>query len=145
MAMTTVRQLLQIKGHDVWCTTPDATVLDALRLMSDKGVGALLVMDGDRLVGIISERDYARKVVLLGKTSKDTLVKEIMSSNVYTVHPDQTIEECMELMTNKRIRHLPVVANDQVIGVISIGDVVRDIIYTQRETIKKLEKYMTSQ
>lgn len=142
--MTTVRQLLQIKGQDVWSTVPDCTVFDALRTMSDKDVGALLVMENDRLVGIVSERDYARKVVLQGKGSKDTPVSEIMSTRLFTIHPDQTIEECMDLMTNKRVRHLPVVdENKQVLGVISIGDVVRDIIYRQREEIKKLSKYMT--
>jgi CBS domain-containing protein len=112
-------------------------------LMADKDVGALLVMVDDKLVGIISERDYARKVILQGKASKDTLVKDIMTSVLFTIHPDQTIEECMELMTNRRIRHVPVVLDDQILGVISIGDVVKDIIYQQRQTIKSLEKYVT--
>src|SRR5450756_2825246 len=109
MSITTVRRLLQIKGGDVWSITPQATVFEALRLMADKDVGALLVMVDDKLVGIISERDYARKVILQGKASKDTLVKDIMTSVLFTIHPDQTIEECMELMTNRRIRHVPVV------------------------------------
>jgi|SRR5450759_243027 CBS domain-containing protein len=143
MSITTVRRLLQIKGGDVWSITPQATVFEALRLMADKDVGALLVMVDDKLVGIISERDYARKVILQGKASKDTLVKDIMTSVLFTIHPDQTIEECMELMTNRRIRHVPVVLDDQILGVISIGDVVKDIIYQQRQTIKSLEKYVT--
>jgi CBS domain-containing protein len=133
-----VHHLLEIKGPDVWSITPGATVYDALRMMADKGVGALLVMEGDQLVGIISERDYARKIILQGKTSKETLVSEIMSTKLFTVHPDQTVDEAMELMTNKRVRHLPVVANDVVCGVISIGDVVKNIIYRQREMIKNL-------
>jgi CBS domain-containing protein len=108
--------------------------------MADKDVGALLVMEGEKLVGILSERDYARKVVLMGKTSKDTPVHEIMSREVYTIHPDQTTEECMQLMNNHHIRHVPVVdENNKVMGVVSIGDVVRSIIHRQRETIKDLE------
>jgi len=136
--INTARHILEVKGPDVWSISPDATVYDALRMMADKDVGALLVMEGDRLVGIISERDYARKVILVGKTSRDTLVREIMSSNVYTIHPDQTVEEAMEIMTNRRVRHLPVVAEGHVFGVISIGDVVKNIIYRQREMIKNL-------
>jgi CBS domain-containing protein len=136
--INTARHILEVKGPDVWSISPDATVYDALRMMADKDVGALLVMEGDRLVGIISERDYARKVILVGKTSRDTLVREIMSSNVYTIHPDQTVEEAMEIMTNRRVRHLPVVAEGHVFGVISIGDVVKNIIYRQREVIKNL-------
>jgi CBS domain-containing protein len=138
--MSTVRHLLQIKGADVWVITPGASVYDALRLMADKDVGALLVVENEKLVGIISERDYARKIILHGKSSKETLVKEIMTPKLITVHPDQTVNECMELMTNHRIRHLPVVLEGQVLGVISIGDVVRDIIYQQRQTIKSLEQ-----
>lgn len=136
--INTARHILEVKGPDVWSISPDATVYDALRMMADKDVGALLVMEGDRLVGIISERDYARKVILVGKTSRETLVREIMSSNVYTIHPDQTVEEAMEIMTNRRVRHLPVVAEGHVFGVISIGDVVKNIIYRQREMIKNL-------
>ncbi len=143
MSITTVRKLLQVKGQDIWSITPNATVFDALRMMADKDVGALLVTENDRLVGIISERDYARKVILLGKTSRETLVKDIMTTVLYTIHPDQTIEECMDLMTTRRIRHLPVVLDDKLIGVISIGDVVKDIIYQQRQTIKEMEKYVT--
>ena len=140
---TTVRHLLEVKGNLIWSIGPNETVYEALRMMSIKDVGALIVMEGDKMVGILSERDYARKVVLLGKTSRETLVSEIMSQHVYTVHPDQTIEEAMELMTHKRIRHLPVVEdnNEQhLLGMISIGDVVRAIIYKQREAIKSLEE-----
>ncbi len=136
--LATARHLLEVKGPDVWSIGPNATVYDALRMMADKGVGALLVMEDEKLVGIISERDYARKVILVGKTSKDTLVREIMSSKLFTIHPDQTVEEAMELMTNHHVRHLPVVVDDKVFGVISIGDVVKNIIYRQREMIKNL-------
>lgn len=138
--MNIVRQLLQIKGNDVWCISPDASVYDALRMMAEKNVGALPVLEGDQLVGILSERDYARKVVLKGKTSRDVPVSEIMSSPVFYVHPDQTVEECMDLMTHKHIRHLPVMEGDQLVGMISIGDVMRDILYRQRELLKKLEE-----
>jgi len=143
MAMTTVRQLLQVKGHDIWSIGPNSTVYDALRMMADKGVGALLVMQDEKLIGIVSERDYARKVILKGKASMDTKVNEIMTSVLITVHPDQTVHECMELMTNKHVRHLPVTLDDKVLGIISIGDVVKDIIYQQRETIKDLERHVT--
>jgi CBS domain-containing protein len=136
--ITTVRHILEVKGPDVWTISPERTVFDALRMMADKDIGALLVMEGDHLVGILSERDYARKVILVGKASKDTLVKEIMTSRLFTIHPDQTVEEAMELMTNKHVRHLPVMANDELLGMISIGDVVKNIIYKQRETIKGL-------
>ncbi len=136
--LTTARHLLEVKGYDLWSISPNSTVFDALRMMADKGVGALLVMEGDHMVGIISERDYARKVILVGKTSRETLVKEIMSSTVYTIHPEQTVEEAMEIMTNRHIRHVPVVDGDEVLGMISIGDVVKNIIFRQRETIKKL-------
>ncbi len=136
--METVRHILQLKGYDVWSVLPDTTVFDALRLMADKGVGALLVMEGERLVGVMSERDYARKVILEGKASKETRVGDIMTRNVYTIHPEQTVEEAMDTMVNKHIRHLPVVENDQVIGVISIMDTSRHVIYYQREIIKNL-------
>jgi CBS domain-containing protein len=134
----TINHILEVKGGDVWSISPNATVYDALRMMADKGVGALLVMEGERLVGILSERDYARKIILQGKTSKETQVSEIMSSNLFTVHPEQTVDEAMEIMTNRHIRHLPVVAEGVVYGVISIGDVVKNIIYRQREVIKTL-------
>ena len=131
--LTTVRHLLEVKGPDVWSITPDASVFDALRMMADKGVGALLVMENDKLAGIISERDYARKVILMGKTSKETLVSEIMSTRLFTIHPDQTVEEAMEVMSHRHVRHLPVVVGDEVFGVISIGDVVNNIIHRLRE------------
>ncbi len=136
---TTIRHMLEVKGHDIWSIAPGASVFDALRMMSDKDIGALLVTQGDQIVGIMSERDYARKVVLLGKTSRETRVDEIMSSKVFTIHPDQTVEEAMELMNNKRIRHLPVVEGSDVIGMISIGDVVKAIIFKQREALSQLE------
>lgn len=138
--ISTARHLLEVKGPDVWSISPNATVYDCLRMMADKDVGALLVTEDDKLVGIISERDYARKVILLGKSSKETYVREIMSTKLFTIHPDQTVEEAMEMMTTRRVRHLPVVADDQLLGVISIGDVVKNIIYRQRETIKNLTK-----
>jgi CBS domain-containing protein len=142
--MDTVRHILEVKGRDVWTITPDTTVFEALRRMADKDVGALLVVEGDHLVGILSERDYARKVILMGKASKETLVSEIMTSKVFVVHPDQTVEECMTLMTNKRVRHLPVMDGQEIIGVISLGDVVNNIIYRQRQTIKGLEDRLTT-
>lgn len=134
--MKTIRHILQLKGYDIWCISPTDTVFNALKLMANKDVGALLVMEKDRLLGIISERDYARKVILVGKSSKETSVSEIMTTEIFTIHPDQTIEECLDLMTEKRIRHVPVIEDNKVIGVISIGDVVRDIIYNQKKTIK---------
>ncbi len=136
---TTIRHMLEVKGHDVWSVAPGASVYDALRMMSDKDIGAVLVVDGEQIVGILSERDYARKVVLLGKTSRETRVDEIMSSKVFTIHPDQTVEEAMELMTNKHIRHLPVVEGRDLLGMISIGDVVKAIIFKQREALSQLE------
>lgn len=142
MQTTTIRHILEVKGHDLWCTRPDASVFDALRMMSDKDVGALVVLEGEKMVGIMSERDYARKIVLLGKSSRETSVSEIMSKRVYTIHPEQTLEEAMELMNKHRIRHLPVVEDDNsehVLGMISIGDVVKAIIFRQREAIKNLE------
>jgi len=137
--MITVRHLLEGKGKEIWSVTPDTSVLDALRLMDTKGIGAVVVMEDDRLVGIMSERDYARKVILRGKNSKDTTVREIMTQKVFTVHPDQTIDECMDQMTDRSIRHLPVVLDDRVIGVISIKDVLRAIVYRQREMLKQTE------
>jgi CBS domain-containing protein len=131
-----------VKGYDIWTIDPNATVYVALRLMADKDVGALLVMDGETLVGIISERDYSRKIILKGKTSRETQVHEAMMSTFPNIHPDQTIEECMELMTRHHTRYVPVIEDDHLIGVISLGDVVRSIIYKQRETIKDLEKFV---
>ncbi len=140
--MDTIRHILQIKGSYTWSIAPNETVYEALRMMANKDVGALLVMENEKLVGILSERDYARKIILQGKTSKDTKVREIMTTTVYTVHPDQTIDECMDIMTHRHIRHLPVVENDRLMGIISIGDVVNDIIHRQRQTISSLETRM---
>jgi CBS domain-containing protein len=142
---STVRHILETKGNDIWTISPDETVFEALRLMAEKGVGALLVTQDEQLIGILSERDYARKVILQGKTSRGTLVREIMSEKVITIHPSQTVHECMELMTNKRIRHLPVMVDEKVLGVVSIGDVIRVIMYEQREKIKSLESKLLNQ
>jgi CBS domain-containing protein len=145
--MTTIRHILEVKGYDLWSIGPKASVYDALRMMSDKDVGALVVMEGDEMVGIMSERDYARKIVLLGKTSRETRVDEIMSRHVHTIHPEQTVEEAMELMNSKRIRHVPVVEDAEqkrVLGMISVGDVVKAIIFKQREAIKEMENKITS-
>ncbi|MBU0496032.1 MAG: CBS domain-containing protein [Chloroflexi bacterium] len=141
--MKLVRQLLQAKGLDVWSIAPDASVYEALELMADKNVGAVLVLDAGRVVGILSERDYARKVMLRGISSKDTPVREIMTKEVLFVRLDDSIEACMVVMTDKRVRHLPVIEDDQLIGIISIGDVVKGIISDQQFTINELEKYIT--
>jgi CBS domain-containing protein len=141
--MITVSQVLKQKGRQVWSVTPDTTVIEALRLLAARDVGALIVLEGDRLAGIFSERDYARKIVLQGKTSHETPVKDVMTANVYTVRPEQTIGACMALMTEKRIRHLPVLEHDRVTGVISIGDVVKAIISEQQFVIEQLESYIT--
>jgi CBS domain-containing protein len=141
--MKTVANLLQGKGSGVLSVTPDVPVFEALRVMAEKNVGALLVVEGESLVGILSERDYARKVILKGKSSKDTPVREIMSSHVLYVRPAQTIEDCMALMTDKRVRHLPVLEGDRLVGVISIGDVVKGIIAEQEFMIEQLQNYIT--
>jgi CBS domain-containing protein len=140
--MITVKQILDEKGSKVWTIPPQAKVFDALKLMSEKGVGALIVMEDDDVVGILSERDYARKIVLLGRQSQDTPVRDIMTSQVYGVHLDTTADECMALMTDKRIRHLPVCKDGKLTGVISIGDVVKAIIGHQKGTIENLENYI---
>jgi CBS domain-containing protein len=141
--MTTARTILQEKGSDVWSVTPDTLVFEALRIMAEKNVGALIVLHDEKVAGIFSERDYARKVILKGKSSNQTAVKEIMTPDVITVGPDQWIEECMSLMSSKHIRHLPVLENNKVIGMISIGDVVKAIIHEKERTIKHLENYIT--
>lgn len=140
--MKTVRQMLQGKGGSVHAVSPRASVLDAIKLMAEKGIGALVVMEENRLAGMVSERDYARKVILLGRSSQDTAVQEIMSSRVITVHPEQTAEECMALMTAHRIRHLPVLDGGKLAGVLSIGDLVKEVIADREETIKQLESYI---
>jgi CBS domain-containing protein len=140
---TIVRQMLARKSG-VHALGPDATIFEALRLMADKNIGAVLILSGDEVAGIVSERDYARKVVLLGKTSKDTPVREIMTTNVICVEPGWTADQCMALMTEKRIRHLPVVEQGKVIGIISIGDVVRAVVDEHQFTIKSLEQYILS-
>ena len=142
--MNFVNEILKAKGRDVWTVSSDSTVYDALQEMADKKVGALLVVEDDKLVGVFSERDYARKVILHGKASKDTLVKEIMSTEMFWVRPDETVAGCMELMTNKRIRHLPVLDEGRLVGVISIGDVVKAVISEKEFAIQQLEQYITS-
>lgn len=140
--MQNVRQILQKKGSQVWSISPDDTVYNALKLMAEKNLGALLVIDNEQLVGIMSERDYARKVRLMGKSSKEAPVKEIMTSDVLYIHPDRTVEECMEIMSEKHIRHLPVIEDGNLVGVISIGDVVTSVIAEKEYTIKQLENYI---
>jgi CBS domain-containing protein len=141
--MTTIAHLLKNKGHEVWSVAPTDLVFDAIKSMAEKGVGALLVMDAEKLVGIFSERDYARKIVLEGKSSRDTSVADIMTRDVIRASPDQSIEDCMSVMTENHIRHLPVAEDDQVIGVISIGDLVKVIIVEQKELIAQLERYIS--
>jgi len=140
--MKSIAQLLAAKGNDVWHTAPDETVYNALALMAEKGIGALLVMEGDELVGIFSERDYARKVILKGKASRDTPVGEIMTTEVVSIRIEQSVEACMALMTNERFRHLPVLEGDRVVGVVSIGDLVKAIIDEQRFVIEQMENYI---
>ena len=140
--MGNVRDILKAKNHPIITITPHITVYEALKLMVDNNIGALLVTDDSKLVGIFTERDYARKVILLGKTSKDTLISEIMSQNLITVSPENTMEDCMQLMTNKFIRHLPVLENNELIGIVSIGDVVKYIINEQKFIIEHLEHYI---
>jgi CBS domain-containing protein len=141
--MLTVQQLLQNKGAQVWSIPPQATVYQALEIMADKDVGALLVMEGEQLVGIFSERDFARRGTLQNRLARETPVRDMMTPNVLYVRPDQTIEDCMALMTDKHIRHLPVLDRDRVAGVITIGDVVKAVISDQAFTIHELENYIT--
>jgi CBS domain-containing protein len=141
--MKTVKDILRIKGNEIWTTTPDATVYEALQTMAEKNVGALVVLDADAVVGIMSERDYARKVILHGRSSREIRVREIMTSEVYFVRPEQDIQECMAQMTDKRVRHLPALENDRLVGIISIGDVVKALIAEHESTIKHLEDYIT--
>ncbi|MBX6324412.1 MAG: CBS domain-containing protein [Chthoniobacterales bacterium] len=138
----TIRAILNQKSGEVYSISPDATVFEAIRLMDSKNVGALLVMDQGRLVGIVSERDYTRKVMLRGKRSGETKVAEIMSTNVFTTHPNEPVEKCLRLMTEKHIRHLPVLDGEDVVGVISIGDLVKHVISCQSAAIAHLENYI---
>jgi len=141
--MTKVKDILALKGQSVWSVALDASVYDAMKLMAEKGIGALMVMQGEKLVGIISERDYARKVILQGRASRTTQVREIMTSHVLYAQPEQNIEECMAVMTDKRVRHLPVYDEGRLVGVISIGDLVKSIITEQKFMIEQLEKYIS--
>lgn len=144
--MLSVSRLLNNKKNEgVWSVSPNHMVIDALNLMSEKGIGAVMVMEGDRLIGIFSERDYARKGIIAGRKAKSTPVTEVMTPNVFTVSPSMDIEDCMTLFSEKRIRHLPVVENQQVIGMLSIGDIVTAIIQAQDQQIKYLEAYITGQ
>ena len=139
----TAAQILQSKPSQiVHAIPPAASVFDAVKMMADKGIGALLVMDGDAIAGIITERDYARKIILMGRSSKETPVTDIMTAKVLYVSPDQTSEECMALMTENRLRHLPVLDSGKLVGLISIGDLVKDIISDQRFVIDQLEQYI---
>lgn len=141
--MKTVSAILKSKGDDVFAVTPDDTVYDSLKVMADKEVGALLVMDGEKLVGIVTERDYARKVILEGKSSRTATVSEVMTKRVLCVNPEQTVDECMALMTDKRARHLPVLDHKKVVGVVSIGDLVKATISEQQVLIDQLQHYIS--
>jgi CBS domain-containing protein len=140
--MKIVKDILRVKGPQVYSIEPDATVYDALKQMAEKNVGALLVLEGGKIHGLISERDYARKTILKGRFSKETAVREIMTTAVVTVHPDDDIEECMELFTDKHVRHLPVIENEKIIGIVSIGDVVKGVIDYKEFIIQEQEKYI---
>jgi CBS domain-containing protein len=141
--MTTIAHLLNAKGNQVWSVEPKATIFEALEIMSEKEIGALLVMEDGKLTGIFSERDYARKVILKGKSSKETQVGELMTKKVFYIDSQKTINDCMAMMTAKRIRHVPVIENNQVMGIVTIGDVVNQIISEQEVTINHLENYIT--
>ena len=141
--MKTVNEILAKKGNDIWSVAPTDTVFDSLKLMADKQIGALLVMDGEKLAGIVTERDYARKVILEGKSSKDTTVSDVMTRKVLCVTPERTVDECMALMTDKRARHLPVLDHKQVVGVVSIGDLVKALISEQQVLIDQLQHYIS--
>ena len=140
--MKTIRQIIKEKNKDILSTSPETQVFDALRLMAENSVGALLVMDDQQIIGIFTERDYARKVILKGKSSKDIFVREIMSTNVRFITPDQTCDQALALMTEKKIRHLPVMDDGILVGIVSIGDLVKAVIDEQKKTISKLEKYI---
>jgi len=142
--MISVRQLLDRKGRQIFSVAPGAAVLDAIRLMAERHVGALLVMEGETLRGIVSERDYARKVILMGRSSADTPVRDIMTAAVITVEPETPVEKCMQIMTERRVRHLPVIEGGHVAGMISIGDLVKAVIAEQQQHIEQLESYIHS-
>jgi len=139
----TIGEILNLKGNQGWSTTPDATVFDAIQLMADKNIGALLVIESGKLIGILTERDYTRKIALKGKSSKQTPVREILSGEVIHVTPDHTVEECMRLMTGHRVRHLPVLESQNILGIVSIGDLVNWIISAQNSTIHQLQTYIS--
>ena len=141
--MATVRQILDAKGHDVSTIDPDATVYNAIKKLADENIGSLVVMDDEKIVGIVTERDYARNVILKGKASPTTLVKDIMSTRVVCVGPEQSVEECMAVMTDKAIRHLPVLESKRLVGMVSIGDLVKSIIGDQKFIIEQLEHYIS--
>ena len=142
--MRTVRQLLEAKTPEIYAIAPEAPVIEAIRLMAEKRIGAVLVMEGTRLVGILSERDYARKIVLQGRSSSDTLVRTIMTADVVTVRPEDTADHCMQVVTEQRIRHLPVMRGGEVIGVVSIGDLVKAVIEDQQVELDQLQRYIAS-
>ena len=141
--MSTVDKLLKVKGGDAWTIPPYATVFEALEMMAEKDIGGLLILEDEKLVGIFTERDYARKLILKGRFSKDTLVGELMTKNVLYVAPQNTVEDCMKLMTNKRLRHIPVLDQGKIVGLVTIGDLVKQIISEQEFTIHQLENYIS--
>lgn len=142
--MKTVQQLLEVRPHDIWSVTTDSSVYEASKLMADKNVGALLVFEAGKLVGILSERDCARKLILTGRSSTDTLVRDIMTKQVICARPEQTIDKCMILMIEKHIRHLPVLRDDQLIGLVSVEDIVKNIISEKEFIIERLDRYITT-
>ena len=139
--MKSVKEVLQIKGHEVWSIDPDASVFHAIEMMAEKEVGALLVLKDEKLIGIISERDYTRKVILKGKSSRETMIRSIMTSPVICADADQNVRRCMAMMTTKNIRHLPVLDNDRLVGIVSLGDLVKEIIADQDSKIHDFESY----
>ena len=141
--MKLVKHILDSKGTDIWCVSPEDSVLEAIKIMADKRIGALLVIDQEKLTGIVSERDYARKVILKGRSSESTKVREIMTSDLICTNPEDSVEDCMSLMTKNHIRHLPIIKDTKVVGILSIGDLVKSIIEEQDYTIKQLEMYIT--
>ena len=142
--MTTIREILQTKGREIWSVAPTSTVFEALELLADKQIGAALVVDSGRPVGIFTERDYARKVILKDRTARETAVEEVMTANPVCIRPEQTVDEAMALMTAKRFRHLPVIESDRLVGLVSIGDVVKAKISEQTFAIQQLENYISS-